>query len=100
MERAVELVARRAAARVRGARYPAQRCSAGASELVFVPHPELAACDTLASCQSPFLERVRAHWWISGTEAAREAGRAGQTLRLRAIFLCHLSLQEPLTGHL
>ena len=67
MARAVELVARRAVARVRGARYPVLRCSAGRGRSLFLlgRAAELAACNTLACAEPDRNRRIRAQLWIS-----------------------------------
>ena len=66
MARAVELVARRAGARVRGARYPVLRCSAGRGRSFCLGRAaELAACNTLACTEPDRNRRIRAQLWIS-----------------------------------
>ena len=66
MARAVELVARRAVARVRGARYPVLRCSTGRGRsFCFFGRAEIAACNTLACAEPDRNRRIRAQLWIS-----------------------------------
>ena len=63
---AVELVARWAVARVRGARYPMlQSVQAAGGRFALGRAAELAACNTLACAEPVRNRRIRAQLWIS-----------------------------------